>query len=236
MIKLMHGDCLELMKDIPDNSVDMVLCDPPYGTTQNSWDTVIPFDKMWSELERIVKSKAAICLFAQQPFSSALVMSNPKIFKYEWIWEKSRATGHLNAKKVPMKSHENILVFAKSSHPYYPIMSKGKPYSGKTGRTGGNYGSAKRIEINNNGHRYPRTNVKFNNQDTNKQLHPTQKPTALLSYLIQTYTLERDVVFDFTMGSGSTGVAAKYLKRSFIGIEKDDKYFNLAKARIDKIK
>lgn len=228
----MHGDCLELLKKIPDSSIDLVLTDPPYGTTRNKWDTVIAFESMWNELERIVKDRAAVCLFGQQPFSSALVMSNPKLFRYEWIWEKNRATGHLNAKRFPMKSHENILIFSKKLHNYYPVYSKGKPYRGKTGSHGNNYGTAKRVVTVSNGRRYPRTNIKFKNQNTSKQVHPTQKPVELLEYLIKTYTLENETVLDFTMGSGSTGVAAKNLNRKFIGIEKDNKYFEIAKQRI----
>ena len=233
MLNLLNGDCLELMKTIPDKSIDMVLTDPPYGTTRNKWDSVIEMNDMWSELTRIVKDNAAIVLFSQQPFASVLVSTNLKMFRHEWIWEKSRATGHLNSKRCPMKSHENIMVFSKKSPSYFPQMAEGRPYVCRSGAPGSNYGKANRVLTVNDGVRYPRTNIKFKNSPTNKQLHPTQKPVDLLEYLINTYSTEGETVLDFTMGSGSTGVACKNLNRKFIGIEKDEAYFNIAKDRIE---
>lgn len=232
-IKLLSGDCLEIMKSIADKSIDMVLTDPPYGTTRNRWDSVIEFEPMWKELKRITKDNSAICLFSQQPFSSTAVMSNLKMFRYEWIWEKHRATGHLNARKFPLKSHENILIFSKKRHKYNPQMSKGKPYRSITGSGSSNYGKTRPILIDNKGTRYPRTTLRFKNVNTVKQLHPTQKPVELLEYLVKTYTDEGDTVLDFTMGSGSTGVACKNTGRKFIGIEKDLKYFEISKERLE---
>lgn len=231
---LLHGDCLELMKDIPDNSIDMVLTDPPYGTTQCKWDDVIPFEPMWKELKRVTKDNGAIYLFSQMPFSASLVMSNPRMFKYNWVWKKPQGTGHLNAKKYPMKNHEDINVFCKKPHTYYPVMREGKPYICKKGGLSDNYNkdSKKNIVTVNEGGRYPLTVLEFNRPKT--KLHPTQKPVALLEYLIKTYTLENETVLDFTMGSGSTGVACKNLNRNFIGIEKDQKYYDIALDRIRK--
>ena len=231
-MSLIHGDCLELMKDIPDNSIDMVLTDPPYGTTACKWDSVIPFTPMWKQLKRITKEDGAICLFSQMPFSASLVMSNPKMFKYNWVWKKPRGTGYLNAKKYPMKNHEEINVFCKKPHTYYPVMREGRPYVRKKGGLSDNYNkdSKENIVTVNKGNRYPLTIVKFDHEKS--KLHPTQKPVALLEYLIKTYTLENETVLDFTMGSGSTGVACKNLNRNFIGIEKEEKYFNIAKERI----
>ena len=237
----MHGDCLELMKDIPDNSIDMVLTDPPYGTTQCKWDSVIDFELMWEQLKRITKDGGAICLFGSEPFSSALRMSNIKMFKYDWIWEKSHATGFLNAWRQPLRNSEIISVFYKKQVNYIPQIEDKKrenirPLSNLTKKTD-NYGEYKLGKE----HRklpadktMPKTIIKFNVKNNRKgKLHPTQKPVALLEYLIKTYTLENETVLDFTMGSGSTGVACKNLNRRFIGIEKDDKYFNIAKERIN---
>ena len=231
MINLMHGDCLELMRTIPDNSIDMVLTDPPYGTTQNKWDSIVDLELMWLELNRITKDTGAICLFSQMPFSATLVSSNLKSFKYNWVWEKPQGTGHLNAKKYPLKNHEDVQVFCKRPHCYYPQFTKGKPYRCKSGRASENYGSQESVITENSGKRYPKTVLRF--QSAKKKLHPTQKPVALLEYLIKTYTLENETVLDFTMGSGSTGVACKNLNRKFIGIEMDDKYFGIATDRIN---
>lgn len=231
MINLMHGDCLELMKDIPDNSIDMVLTDPPYGTTACKWDTVIDFELMWLELKRITKDNGAICLFSQMPFSAVLVSSNLKMFKYNWVWQKPQGTGHLNAKIYPMKDHEDIQVFCKKPHKYYPQFTEGKPYKCKSGGGSENYNKQISVVTESKGKRYPKTTLNF--QSAKSKLHPTQKPIALLEYLIKTYTLENETVLDFTMGSGSTGVACKNLNRKFIGIEMDDKYFEIAKERIN---
>lgn len=236
MIELLKGDCLELMKDIPDNSVDMILCDFPYGTTCNKWDTIIPFDALWMQYKRIRKSNAPILLFSQQPFTSLAVTSNIKEFRYEWIYEKTNGTGFLNAKKMPLKAHENILVFYKTLPTYNPQFTKGKPYCrGWKNLTSSNYGKGVfHFSASKDGKRFPRSVLKFSNvsSDSRKGFHPTQKPVALLEYLIKTYTNEGDMILDNCMGSGSTGVAAINTKRSFIGIEKEEEYYNIALKRI----
>lgn len=236
MINLLHGDCIELMNTIPDKSIDMVLTDPPYGTTACKWDVVIPFEPMWKELKRVTKDNGAICLFGSEPFSSHLRLSNLKMFKYDWIWGKTLTSNFSLSKKQPHKKHEMISVFYKKQPVYNPQMENGKPYVDKrtTTRTAVSVGDEKhysRTVIENNGYRYPSSIQHFSNGNNNR-LHPTQKPVALLEYLIKTYTLENEAVLDFTMGSGSTGVACKNLNRKFIGIEKDDKYFEIAKTRI----
>ena len=229
---LLQGDCLELMKDIPDKSIDLILCDLPYGTTRNKWDAIIPFDKLWTQYNRIIKDNGAILLFSQMPFGANLIMSNPKMFRYEWIWEKDNATGFLNAKKMPLKIHENILVFYKYLPTYNPQMRTGfKPYKTVQGRHSSNYGDYEQGHITeSNGERYPIDIVKFNKENG---LHPTQKPVALLEYLVKTYTNEGDMVLDNCMGSGSTGVACKNTNREFIGIELDEKYFEIARNRLE---
>ena len=238
MIKLLHGDCLELMKDIPDNSIDMVLTDPPYGTTACKWDTVIDFDLMWEQLKRITKDNGAICLFGSEPFSSALRMSNIKMFKYDWIWQKNIPSNFATAKKVPMKYHEIISVFYKKNR-YFPQMierseagkkrtSYGHNYKGKSGGEHINLKAAY-YKKHDDDLKYPSSILPFNRDSG---FHPTQKPIPLLETIIKTYTLENETVLDFTMGSGSTGVACKNLNRKFIGIEQDDKYFQIAKDRI----
>jgi len=234
-MKLLHGDCLELMKTIPDESIDLVLTDPPYGTTACKWDTVIPFEPMWAELKRIRKDNAAVVLFGSEPFSSHLRMSNIKEFKYDWIWEKTNSTGFLNARIMPLKNYENIIVFSFKKTKYNPQYTEGKPYTQKMGRCGDSSTADKKIQQGghttiSDGKRFPKQVIKFSNGE--KGLHPTQKPVALLEYLIKTYTLEGETVIDFTMGSGSTGVACVNLNRNFIGIEKDEKYFEIAKKRI----
>ena len=237
-VTLGHGDCLELMKTIPSGSVDMVLTDPPYGTTACKWDSVIPFEPMWAELKRIIKPNGAIVLFGSEPFSSALRMSNIKQYKYDWVWEKSHATGHLNAKKQPMRNNEVISVFYGKQCFYNPQLIE-KNYVDKRIKSGncetqtlGAYRQVSRSIPFNMG--YPKSILKFNSPFKGGEagLHPTQKPVALLEYLIKTYTKENETVLDFTMGSGSTGVAAKNLNRKFIGIELDQNYFEIAKKRI----
>lgn len=234
MIDLRCGDCLKLMKDIPDKSIDMILCDLPYGTTRNKWDSVIPLDKLWEQYERIIKENGAIVLFSQMPFTAELVHSNLKLFKYEWIWEKDNGTGFLNAKKMPLKIHENILVFYKKLPTYNPQMRTGfKPYKCKQGRHSTNYGAYEQGHITeSNGERYPIDIIEFKKDSG---LHPTQKPVALLEYLIKTYTNENETVLDNCMGSGSTGVASINTNRNFIGIELSEEYYNIAKERIEKI-
>lgn len=229
--RLFFGDCLELMKDIPDGSVDAIITDLPYGTTRNQWDSVIPLDKLWAEYLRITKPNAAIVLFSQQPFTSALVMSNPSMFRYEWIWQKENGTGHLNAKKMPMKEHENVVVFYDKFPTYNPIMKQGEPYRCKSGEPSSNYGSQHSVETINNGERYPTTIIKYN-RDKDK-FHPTQKPVDLLRYLIRTYTNEGETVLDSCCGSGTTAISAIREKRNFICIEKSEEYFNIAKKRIE---
>lgn len=232
MIDIKQGDCLELMKDIPDKSVDMILCDLPYGTTRNKWDSVIPLNKLWKSYERIIKDNGAIVLFSQMPFSAELVHSNLKLFKYEWIWQKDNGTGFLNAKKMPLKIHENILVFYKKLPLYNPQMRTGfKPYKCKQGRHSTNYGAYEQGHITeSNGERYPIDIIEFKKDSG---LHPTQKPVALLEYLIKTYTNEGETVLDNCMGSGSTGVACINTNRNFIGYELDEKYFEIAGKRIN---
>ena len=233
-IDLLHGDCLELMKDIPDKSVDLILTDPPYGTTACKWDSVIPFEPMWEQLSRIIKPNGAICLFGSEPFSSALRMSNIKNFKYDWIWNKKLAGNGILAKKQPLKIHEIVSVF--NSGIYIPQMTKGKYRKKMTGGikeseiTGGNAV----VDEYSNDLYYPKTILEYGIGNMRKgRLHPTQKPIALLEYLIKTYTNEGEKVLDFTMGSGTTGVACVNTNRNFIGIELDDKYFEIAKQRIN---
>lgn len=240
MASLKLGDCLELMKDIPTGSVDMVLCDLPYGTTQNKWDVCIPFEPLWEQYHRVCKKNAAVVLFSQIPFTVDCVNSNRKEFRYEWIWEKDNKTGFLNAKKMPLKVHENILIFYRALPTYNPQFTKGTPYKrshfAKNAST--NYNKKTDcITINEDGKRYPIDCVYFETpkalwgKNTGKY-HPTQKPVALLEYLIKTYTNEGETVLDNTMGSGSTGVACVNTGRDFIGIEKDETYFDIAQKRI----
>lgn len=230
--KIHQGDCLGLMKEIPDKSVDMILCDLPYGTTRNKWDSVIDLTLLWKEYERIIKDNGAILLFAQVPFNVVLGNSNLKLLKYEWIWEKDSGTGFLNSKKMPLKIHENILVFYKKPPCYNPQMRTGfKPYEIKKGHHGSNYGSDKGAITKSNGERYPISLIQYKRDK--EKIHPTQKPIALLEYLIKTYTNENDLVLDNCMGSGSTGVAAINTNRNFIGIEKDKHYCEIARKRID---
>ena len=230
--KLYHVDCMQAMKEIPDKSVDMILCDLPYGTTRNKWDSVIDLTLLWKEYERIIKDNGAILLFAQVPFNVVLGNSNLKLLKYEWIWEKDSGTGFLNSKKMPLKIHENILVFYKKPPCYNPQMRTGfKPYEIKKGHHGSNYGSDKGAITKSNGERYPISLIQYKRDK--EKIHPTQKPIALLEYLIKTYTNENDLVLDNCMGSGSTGVAAINTNRNFIGIEKDKHYCEIARKRID---
>lgn len=230
-IRIQQGDCLQLMKEIPDGSIDMILCDLPYGTTRNKWDSIIPLDKLWKQYERIIKDNGCIALFAQTPFDKVLGASNLKLLKYEWIWKKDNGTGFLNAKKMPLKLHENILIFYKKPPIYNPQMRKGfKPYSQKSGKGSSNYGEQVRVITENNGDRYPVDIIEFKRDK--QKMHPTQKPVALLEYLIKTYTNENDTVLDNCMGSCSTGIACKNTNRNFIGFELDRKYFEIAQERL----
>lgn len=233
MINLMNGDCLELMKDIPNGSVDMILADPPYGTTACKWDSIIPLEPMWEQLKRIIKPNGAIVMTASQPFTTTLIASNMKMFKYCWVWDKGQGTGFLNSKKQPLRKYEDILVFYRKQCTYNPQMRLGfKPYKCKQGDTKTeNYGNQTGAITESNGERYPLNIINFK-RDKSKS-HPTQKPVALMEYLIKTYTNEGETVLDFTMGSGTTGVACKNLDRSFIGIELDYHYYQVAKQRIE---
>ena len=235
MINLLHGDCLELMKGIPDGSVDMVLADPPYGTTQCKWDSIIDLPLMWEQLKRVIKPNGAIVMTASQPFTTTLIASNIKQFKYNWVWNKRQGTGFLNAKKQPLRSCEDVAVFYKKQPVYNPQMRLGfTPYVCKQGETKTeNYGKQSGAITKSDGSRYPLTLLEFA-RDKSK-IHPTQKPIELMEYLIKTYTNEGEVVLDFAMGSGTTGVACKNLGRDFIGIELDDDYFNIASKRINEM-
>ena len=226
-MKLVHGDCLEEMKNIQDGSVDMVLTDPPYGTTACKWDTVIDLDLMWEQLKRVIKPNGAIVMTASQPFTSVLVMSNPKMFKYCWAWKKSKPTGHLNAKKQPLKTYEDVCIFYKKQCLYIPQGTT--PTNKMVSRTNrGNYGQCSKT-TKQTVTKYPKNIVEFASIDG---VHQTQKPVALMEYLIRTYTNEGETVLDFTMGSGTTGVACVNLDRKFIGIELDKDYFEIAEKGI----
>jgi len=225
---LINGDCLEVMKDIPDGWVDMILTDPPYGTTACKWDSIIPLEPMWEQLKRIIKPNGAIVMTASQPFTTTLIASNMKMFKYCWVWKKSKPTGHLNSKRQPLKTYEDIVVFYSKQCTYIPQgVTKTDKMVSRTNR--GNYGECSkttRQTLTN----YPRNIIKFPSIDG---LHQTQKPVALMEYLIKTYTNEGETVLDFTMGSGTTGVACKNLNRDFIGIELDKEYYDIAVNRIN---
>lgn len=231
---LYKGDCLEEMKKIPDGSVDMILCDLPYGTTACAWDTVIPFEPLWVQYRRIAKRNAAIVLTASQPFTSALVMSNPKCFRHEWVWNKKRGGNFFAVKREPLRIHESVLVFSARTPPYNPQFTTGKPYKisrRNEGAQGGAYGTQKRTGMINEGIRHPITIIEYGSSNASK-VHPTQKPIALMEYMIRTYTQEGETVLDNCMGSGTTGVACANTGRKFIGIERDDKYFEIASKRI----
>ena len=246
-IELIQGDCLEMMKHIPCGSVDMVLCDLPYGTTACKWDSIIPFEPMWEQLKRVTKKNGAIVLFGSQPFSSALVMSNSKMFKYNWVWKKPKPTGFSHSKNMPLKDYEDIIVFSESPIGHINLLgTKRMTYNPQ-----GVFECKRKIKRNKKGFEgtmerksqvneyigdlsgFPKMIIEFNNVITNKTPHPTQKPVALMEYLIKTYTNEGETVLDFTMGSGTTGVAAKNLNRNFIGIELDETYFKIAEKRIN---
>jgi len=244
-VQLYFGDCLDIMPEIPDRSIDMILADPPYGTTACKWDSIIPLEPMWKQLKRIIKRNGAIVMTASQPFTTTLISSNMKMFKYEWIWEKSVGSNFACLKYQPMKEHENILVFGKNKTKYYPIKQSRKGSGAKRMKYAHNciqetefMGGLKKNQQDqyyNKDMRNPSSVQFFNNREKCRGLHPTQKPVALMEYLIKTYTNEGEIVLDFAMGSGTTGVACKNLNRNFIGIEKDEKYFEIAKQRIEKM-
>lgn len=240
-MQLLQGDCLEIMPGLPEASVDLILCDLPYGTTHNKWDSVLPLPELWAEYNRLLKPNGAAVLFAAQPFATALIQSNRRAFRYEWIWTKSQATGHFNARKMPMRAHELILVFYKKLPIYNPQMRQGyEPYvrHKKAGSPAGtvyrSYGGKHNdhVSASDTGERYPVDVLHYKGEYGQ---HPTQKPVALLEYLVRTYTNPGGVILDNCMGSGSTGVAVVRAGegRRFIGIEQDDKYFCTAKQRIE---
>lgn len=249
MIELHHGDCLELMKQIPDQSIDLILTDPPYGTTACKWDTVIPFEPMWNELKRLIRPNRAIVLFGGEPFSSRLRLSNLDMYKYDWKWKKKRPVGFVNAKLKPLKTYEDIMVFSegKTSNGnannmiYNPqglvkVASKSSAYFGKPNSTHGEndyYRPSHDKGYVQEWTNYPNDVIHFGDKGDGKKVHPTQKPVVLMEYLIQTYSNSGETILDFTMGSGSTGVAAVNTNRNFIGIEQSDKHFATAKSRIE---
>jgi len=223
------------MKEIPDGSIDAIITDPPYGTTACKWDSIIPLEPMWEQLKRVIKPNGAIVMTASQPFTSLLVASNLQMFKLEWIWEKSKATGHALCKKRPLKAHESVIVFSNGVEIYNPQMVKGTPYRSKLGtKESAEFSTGSKRNDNINGLRYPRSVQYFKTSESerNGYNHPTQKPVVLMEYLIKTYTNEDDTVLDFTAGSFTTGVACVNLNRGFIGIEMDRKYFDIGATRI----
>jgi len=233
--KIHLGDCLEIMKQIPDKSIDMILCDLPYGTTKNKWDAVIPFDELWNNYKRIIKENGAIVLFGSQPFTTDLINSNRKDFRYEVIWDKKMVTGFATCKVQPMKCHENIIVFYSKKPTYNPQLRDVKKPFGKIldGVKSENYGDL--VNKGKRGVGYPKTIIEFpkpNNLSKDGNLHPTQKPIGLIEWLVKTYTNENETVLDNCMGSGTTAIACMNTNRNFIGIEKDETYFNLANKRI----
>ena len=250
-VQLYFGDCLDIMPEIPDKSIDMILADPPYGKTSCHWDSIIPLEPMWKQLKRAIKSNGAIVMTASQPFTTTLISSNMKMFKYEWIWEKTMPNNFCQAKYQPMKYHENILVFANKKTKYNPIMEERSEAGKYRLRNSGKILESSNNTINSMSFKrkagiyreYDRNNIYPKSVQrvgsvpncNGTKLHPTQKPIALMEYLIKTYTNEGKTILDFTMGSGTTGVACKNLNRNFIGIEKDEKYFEIAKQRIEKM-
>ena len=231
--KIICGDSIKEMEKLDDNSIDMILCDLPYGTTRNKWDSVIDLDEMWEQYERIIKDNGAIVLTAVQIFASQLIMSRPSLFKYDLIWKKTIASGQLNVNKMPLRTHEHILVFYKKHPTYNQQMTKGKPYTinRKATYKGEGYNQQTDSFKENTGFRHPTSVLEFSNPRI-KGGHPTQKPVELFEWLVKTYTNKGDLVLDNCMGSGTTGVACKNLNREFIGIELDEKYFNIATKRI----
>ena len=240
MIEIYNADCIEMMKDIPDNSIDLVLTDPPYGTTKCKWDSIIPLDSMWTQLKRITKPNTPIVLFAGQPFTSALIMSNAKWFKYSWVWDKVTARGHLVAKIRPMQQTEDIVVFGDKKINYYPVMTVReklrKDVSVEYSRTSimGGHTSKEQEKITRD-KRYPKNIIVSSNASQKNKLHPTQKPVSILEYLLQTYSVEGDMVLDFAAGSFSTGEACFNLNRDCILIEKDKEIFSTGKERLEKL-
>lgn len=234
---LFHGDCISQLNKVADYSIDLVLTDLPYGTTQNDWDKKIDIAALWKQFDRVVKPNGVVALWSQMPFSAELIMSNPSDFRYEWIIEKGNATGFLNAKKMPLKAHENMLIFYKALPVYNPQKTTGhKPVNSyaKQAGNGSNYGDCNKTRSGGgNTDRYPRDVLKFSWDKQKSKLHPTQKPVAANEYFIRTYTNAGDIVLDCCMGSGSTGVAALNTGRNFVGIELNENYYNIAKERLN---
>ena len=228
--KVYLGDCLELMKDIPDKSIDMILCDLPYGTTQNKWDVIISFDKLWEQYSRIIKDNGVVALTSQGLFTAKTMLSNEKIFKYKIVWEKSKSTNFLNAKKQPLRKHEDICIFYKNQPTYNPQMKKGEPYDKgiRKNQQTGSYGNFNQSHIKSDGERYPTDIIYFKTAESEgKVVHPTQKPVALYEYLIKTYTNEGNVILDNCAGSGTLIKACYKTNRRYICIENEEKYFRL---------
>lgn len=232
--KIYNMDCLEGMKFIPDKSIDMILCDLPYGTTACKWDTIIPFEPLWEQYERVIKDNGAIVLTASQPFTTKLINSNIDLFRYEWIWEKSRPSNFFFAKKGVMKYHENVLVFYKKLPTYNPIMRKGqKAHDSRGGISKNNItGTTNERKPNTSNLKYPSSIIKVKSTDSTRNLHPTQKPVELFEYLIKTYTNEGETVLDNCIGSGTTAVACMNTNRNYIGFELNKEYFDIAEKRI----
>ena len=236
--RLFEGDCLEYMKEIPDGSVDMILCDLPYGMTQNKWDSYIPLDKLWEQYNRIIKTNGAIVLTSNGVFTAKLILSQPNIYKYKWVWEKSKPTNFLNAKKQPLRKHEDVCVFYKKQPVYHPQMTKGEPYDkGKRkNQQCGNYGDFESVHVASDGERYPTDIIYVKTAESEGPvLHPTQKPIELGRYMVRTYTNPGDIVLDNTFGSGSFLVAALMEGRNFIGIEKNEAVALFKREEIDYI-
>jgi len=235
---VIEGDCLEIMKQLPDNSIDMVLCDLPYGTTQNKWDSVIPLDELWKQYRRIVKEHGAIVLTSQGMFTAELMVSNSKMFRYKWVWEKSKSTNFLNAKKQPLRKHEDVCVFYKKQPVYHPQMIEGEPYDKgvRKNQLSGSYGDFQPVHVHSDGKRYPTDIIYFKTAESEgKVFHPTQKPVELGRYFVRTYTNPGDIVLDNTSGSGSFLVAALLEGRNFIGIEKNENVALFKKEDVDYI-
>ena len=233
-----EGDCLEIMKQLPDNSIDMVLCDLPYGTTQNKWDSVIPLDELWKQYRRVVKDNGAIVLTSQGMFTAELMLSNPSMFKYKWVWEKSKSTNFLNAKKQPLRKYEDVCVFYKKQPIYHPQMIEGEPYDKgvRKNQLSGSYGDFLPVHVQSDGKRYPTDIIYFKTAESEgKVYHPTQKPIELGRYFVRTYTELGAVVLDNTSGSGSFLVAALLEGRNFTGIEKNEDVALFKKEDIDYI-
>lgn len=239
-VQLFNGDCLDVMPRLAAGSVDLILCDLPYGTTQCKWDAVIPFIDLWADYLRLIRGNGAIVLTAAQPFTSALVMSNPEMFRYSWVWNKAHGSNPLNAKRRPMQRHEDVLVFARDALPvYFPQMEACEPFKSRTGvkitetyNVSDHYGKRAVQQLETKSERYPTTDLYYSSGARMHSQHPTQKPVALMEYLIRTYTNPGDLVLDNCMGSGTTGVAAANTGRNFIGIERDPDYFAICEKRI----